>query len=72
VLDLRSASFFDSTGLGVVTRASKRLRAKGGLLVLTSDSHEVLSVFRVTGLDRLLTIRPTLTASLEALREHVR
>jgi anti-sigma B factor antagonist len=71
VLDLRTLTFLDSTGLKVVMRAAKRLRAQGGGLVLAADSHEVLSVFRVTGLDRFLTIRPTLTQAIDATREQV-
>ena len=69
VLDLRTLEFMDSTGLGVVTRAAKRARAGGGELVLAADSHAVLSVFRVTGLDRFLTIRSTLGHAIDALRD---
>ncbi len=68
VLDLRAATFVDSTGLGVITRAAKRARAGDGDLVLACDSPEILRVFRLTGFDRFLTIRPSFTDVLAELR----
>ena len=67
VLDLREVGFLDSAGLGVITGAAKRLRSAGADLRLVSDSREVLAVFRVTGLDRFLTIHATLAAAVDDL-----
>ena len=67
VLDLREVHFLDSAGLQAITAAARRLRRAGGELFLVSDSHEVLSIFRLTGLDRFLTVRPTLAAAVDEL-----
>ena len=64
VLDMLGVTFLDSTGLGVVTGAAKRARSAGGELVLVIDRQDVLRVFRITGLDRFLTLRPSLAAAL--------
>jgi anti-sigma B factor antagonist len=68
VLDLRSLAFVDSAALGVVTRVTRDLRAHGGHLVIACDSQDVLAAFRVTGVDRFLTIRPNLTAAIDSVR----
>lgn len=67
VLDLRDVGFLDSAGLGAITAAAKRLRRGGGELFLVSDSHEVVSIFRLTGLDRFLTVISSLGAAINAL-----
>jgi anti-sigma B factor antagonist len=68
VLDLREVLFIDSTGMGVVTSAVKRLRVDGGSFVVASDRPEVLRVFRLTGLDRFITVRSSLTAAMDEIR----
>ena len=68
VLDMRGVLFIDSTGMGVVTAAVKRLREDGGSFVIASDRPEVLRVFRVTGLDRFITVRSSLTSALDEVR----
>ena len=68
VLDLRHVLFIDSTGMSVVTAAVKRLRDGGGSFVIASDKPEVLRVFRITGLDRFITVRGSLTAAMDAVR----
>ena len=64
ILDMLSVTFLDSTGLAVVTGAAKRARAAGSDLVLVIDRQDILRVFRITGLDRFLTVRPSLAAAL--------
>jgi anti-sigma B factor antagonist len=56
VLDLRDTEFIDSTGLGVLVRALKRLRHHGGDLVLRSPRRNARMILNVTGLDRVMTI----------------
>ncbi len=50
VVDLSSVAFMDSTGLGVLVGALKRLRQQDGNLHVVCDSEPVLKIFRVTGL----------------------
>ena len=50
VVDLSGVSFMDSTGLGILVGALKRLRQAEGTLHVVCDSEPVLKIFRVTGL----------------------
>jgi anti-sigma B factor antagonist len=68
VVDLSNVRFFDSTALGLVLQLRRRLLAVGGNLVLVVDGRESQRVFQITGLDRLLTLLPTLEESLSAVR----
>jgi anti-sigma B factor antagonist len=56
VVDLRNATFIDSTGLAVFVRAFKRLRHGGSDLVLRSPNKSARKVLHITGLDRVMTI----------------
>ena len=56
VVDLSETTFIDSSALGVLVRALKRLRHHGGDLVLRHPSRNARRVFQLTGLDLILTI----------------
>lgn len=50
ILDLGGNAFVDSTGLGVLVGAVKRVKEAGGDLVLRSPSRATVRLFEVTGL----------------------
>jgi anti-anti-sigma factor len=56
VVDLRRCAAIDSSGLGILLRASRRLRAEGRALEVIARSPEIRRLFRVTGLDRQLSL----------------
>jgi len=58
-VDLTSVDFIDSTGLGVLIGAVKRLRTRGGDLVLVRGDTRVSRVFEITGLDQVFTMVDT-------------
>jgi len=66
VVDLRRVDFLDSTGLGVLVGALKRLRLAGGQLALVCDSEKLLKVFRITALDRVFTLHDSVEAATAA------
>jgi anti-sigma B factor antagonist len=66
VVDLSDASFIDSSSLGVLIGAHRRLRARGGRLMVACDDSAILKTFRVTGLDSVFTIAPTVEEALAA------
>jgi anti-sigma B factor antagonist len=66
VVDLSDASFIDSSSLGVLIGAHRRLRARGGRLMVACDHAAFLKTFRVTGLDSVFTIAPTVEEALAA------
>ncbi len=51
VIDLTRATFLDSSSLGVLIGAHRRLTRRGGRLTVACDRPAILKVFRVTGLD---------------------
>jgi anti-sigma B factor antagonist len=61
IVDLRSVTFIDSTGLGVLVSALKRCREAGGDLQLVADTPRVLQLLAITGLDQTFAV----SASLE-------
>jgi stage II sporulation protein AA (anti-sigma F factor antagonist) len=52
VIDLAEVGFIDSSGLEVLVRADRQLRACGGQLVLLGASRAVYRVFELAGVDR--------------------
>lgn len=57
VVDLGGVDFIDSTGLGVLIGARKRVRAHDGDVVLVCTEPRITKVFEITGLDQLFLIR---------------
>jgi anti-sigma B factor antagonist len=60
VVDLDAVDFLDSTGLGVLVGALKRVRASGGDLQLICTQPRIRKVFEVTGLTKVFAIHDTL------------
>src|SRR4051812_3133731 len=56
ILDFAGVTFVNSTGLGAMVAATKRLRADGGDLVLRQFRGIPASALATTGLDRFFTI----------------
>ncbi len=59
VVDLVKVDFLDSTGLGVLVGAHRRLKAGGGSLRLVCPHERLLKIFRITGLDTVFDIHPS-------------
>lgn len=56
IVDLAMVEFLDSTGLGVLVGAHKRLKAAGGRLALVCTREPLLKIFRITALDQVFPI----------------
>lgn len=56
VVDLEGVEFLDSTGLGVLVGALKRVRTSDGDLALVCTEPRILKVFEITGLTKVFTI----------------
>lgn len=63
VIDLDGTEFLDSTALGVLVGASKRLRAAGGTLTVVCSQPRILRTFRVTNLEKVFNVRTSLEAA---------
>lgn len=64
VVDLSHTTFIDSSSLGVLIGAHRRLKLRGGTLVIVCDSEAITKTFRITGLDGVFTLFPSLDDAL--------
>lgn len=60
VVDLEGVDFIDSTGLGVLIGARKRVRLHDGDVRLVCTEPRIVKVFEITGLDQVFQIHPSL------------
>ncbi|WP_018352280.1 STAS domain-containing protein [Longispora albida] len=68
VVDLELVEFLDSTGLGVLVGGLKRAKASSGSFVLVCDQPRLLKIFRITGLEKVFELYPTVTDALSGAR----
>ena len=61
VVDLSETTFIDSSSLGVLIGAHRRLKTRGGRLIVACSNDTIVKTFRITGLDGVF----TLVASVE-------
>ena len=64
--DLREVTFLDSTGLGALIGGLKRLRARDGSLTLVIGTDRIRRIFRITGLDRVFVLGPSVQEAVAA------
>jgi anti-anti-sigma factor len=64
VLDLSEVGFCDAAGLAVLIGTQRRATLLGATLRLAAPRPQVAKVLRATGLDRSLSIQPTLAGAL--------
>jgi anti-sigma B factor antagonist len=69
VVDLTDTTFLDSTALGVLIGAVKRLRSRDGVLTIVNTDPNIAKTFEITGLDQIFTIRPTRDEAIAALSD---
>jgi anti-sigma B factor antagonist len=67
IVDLEAVTFLDSAGLGALIGGVRQIRAMGGDAVLCHPSRPVARVLQMTGVDRLVTVAPSVTDALAAL-----
>ena len=67
VVDLEHVRFIDSTALGVLIGAVKRLRSRDGRLTIVNVDDNIAKTFEITGLDQIFPISPTRDEAVKAL-----
>jgi anti-sigma B factor antagonist len=65
IVDLTETTFIDSSSLGVLIGAHRRLKLRGGRLAVVCDNEAIVKTFKITGLDGVFALVPTLEAALE-------
>lgn len=64
IIDLASVRFMDSSGLGVLVSALKKMAGQGALK-LAAPQPAVEDLFNLTSMDKLFTIAPTVAKAIE-------
>jgi anti-sigma B factor antagonist len=67
VVDLTDATFIDSTAIGILVGARNRLLESGGSLEVACSHKNVLKVFEITGLERVLSLHLERSDAVSAL-----
>ena len=63
VIDLSGVDFIDSTGLGVLMGAAKRVRTAGGDIRLVMTGSRLADLIEITRLDRVLDVFDSVSAA---------
>ena len=71
VVDLSKVIFIDSTGIGVLVGALKRVRERHGTFALVCPPGRVRRIFEITGLLRALPLFDSMEAAVSACRQDV-
>jgi anti-sigma B factor antagonist len=69
VVDLTETTFIDSSSLGALIAANRRLKSRGGRLVVACDTDAIVKTFRITGLDSVFAVVRSVDAALVARAE---
>lgn len=66
VVDLSDVEFCDSSGLSALLIAERKMRENGGVVKLVGLQKKVLSLIRISRLDRAFSIHDSLAKALRA------
>ncbi len=66
VVNLEGVDFLDSTGLGVLVGALKRVKAHDGSLSLVCTQDKILKIFKITGLTKVFPIHESIEEAVDA------
>jgi anti-sigma B factor antagonist len=64
IVDLSGTTFIDSSSLGVLIGAHRRLKQRDGSLVVVCDNDAIVKTFKITGLDGVFTLARSLDEAL--------
>ena len=63
-VDLPGTTCIDSSSLGVLIGAHRRLKLRGGALLVVCDSEAIAKTFKITGLDGVFTLASSVHEAL--------
>ncbi len=64
IVDIEKVEFLDSTGLGVLVGALKKVRADDGTLDIVCTHARLLKIFEITGLDKVFGLHDSVDAAV--------
>jgi anti-sigma B factor antagonist len=65
IVDLTATTFIDSSSLGVLIGAHRRLKLRGGALLVVCKGEAIVKTFKITGLDGVFTLVRSLDDALD-------
>jgi anti-sigma B factor antagonist len=65
IVDLTETTFVDSSSLGVLIGAHRKLKQRNGSLVVVCDNDTIVKTFKITGLDGVFTLVRSLDDALD-------
>lgn len=66
IVDVEHVDFLDSTGLGVLVGALKRVRSAGGSLDIVCTHERIIKIFEITGLDKVFGLYGSVSEAISA------
>jgi len=70
VVDFLKVEYIDSSGLGAMVAALKRISERNGRIYVVCGESQVLKVLHITGLEKVFPVFPERNAAIEAIRKH--
>jgi anti-sigma B factor antagonist len=67
VIDVENVEFLDSTGVGVLVGALKKVRSAGGTLDIVCTQPRLLKIFDITGLDKVFGLHTSVAEAVSTL-----
>jgi anti-anti-sigma factor len=67
VADLDQVSFIDAAGIGVLAGAARRAAVHGSTLLVVCARRQTRRLFRLTGLDRVVSLAGDMTEALQLM-----
>ena len=65
VVDLSGTTFIDSSSLGILIGAHRRVEHRHGRFVVACDNPAIVKTFKITGLDQVFAIVPTVQDAVD-------
>ena len=64
---MENVEFLDSTGVGVLVGALKKVRSAGGTLDIVCTQPRLLKIFDITGLDKVFGLHTSVAEAVSTL-----
>lgn len=71
LIDMKNLGFISSEGIGAALMLQKSINEKNGFVVFFNLNHEITSLFRLLGFDRVFTIASDRADALQILDRHM-
>src|SRR5579863_9863262 len=69
ILDLTGVNYLDSAGIGLIALAAGKLKEARGKMVAVAPEGRVLEMLKMTQVNRIVTVCPTVPEAVSALGE---